>query len=88
MTKTNDEIQEILMSYSDGSLIDCANDLQKNNIPEESRLRTLEEECFGDGQFLVHILSLGCLLSAELGRRLEFRNDELSGLKDKVRDIL
>lgn len=89
MTKTNEEIQDILLDHTDDFLIECAQDLQKSVIPEESPLRVLEIQCYGsDGQFLIHIMGLGCLMTSELARRLELRNDQLSSLKDKVRNIL
>lgn len=88
MTKTNEEIQDILRESTDSYLVHCATDLTMNIIPEDSPLRELESECFDDGQFLVHILGLGCMISYELGRRLEQRNSELINLKQRVMNIL
>jgi hypothetical protein len=47
------------------------------NIPENSLLIKLREECFGEvgSNFMIQILNLGVLLSVELARRLENKNN-------------
>jgi len=71
--KTNDEMLSLLMSYSDDYLIKATQDFKLSIIPENSPLRKLREECFGEEvgtNFLIQILNLGVLLSIELGRRI------------------
>jgi len=78
MSKTNEEILKLLNRLSDSFLIECTEDLQKGSIPEDSFLRVLEKECYGDQRsstaFLVHIIDLGCHIATELGRRLRVKN--------------
>ena len=70
--KTNDEMLSILMEYEDEYLIEATQDFKLSTIPENSPLRKLREECFGEEvgtNFLIQILNLGVLLSVDLARR-------------------
>lgn len=75
--RTNEEILAILSEYSDDYLVRATQDFNLLNIPEDSYLRVLREQCFGevDSNFFIQVMNLGVLMAVELGKRVQQKNN-------------